>query len=102
MVGDGYIAIQSYARGNRPMLMQLVKGRRSNVVSVGWENGILHVNLRSGLRIFEDVPKIIKYKLVGTPYPDLTWPQMIKKYHLYDHEITPQAKPDIDFTSIPF
>lgn len=61
------------------MNMMFVKGRRKNLVSVGWENFILQVEFHGGRRYqFGGVPQVVKDKLLRSPYPDHLFQQIVK------------------------
>lgn len=58
--------------------MLFVKGRRKNVVSVGWENHILQVEFSGGRRYqYGGVPEEVKNKLLRSPYPDNLFRQIV-------------------------
>jgi hypothetical protein len=59
--------------------MIYVKGRRNNLVSVGWENHTLQVEFKGGRRyVFGGVPAEVKDKLLRSPYPDSLFQKIVR------------------------
>ena len=77
------------------MEMTFVKGRRKNLVKVGWENFTLQVEFRGGRRyLFGGVPEEVKDKLLRSPFPDNLWSQLKAKNHWVSERLfTPPSKP---------
>lgn len=89
------------------MDMLYVKGRRQNLVSVGWENFILQVEFRGGRRYqFGGVPQEVKDKLLRSPYPDHLFQQIVRGKYVSERVDTPPAKPApqcaVDYENLPF
>lgn len=89
------------------MDMLYVKGRRINIVSVGWQDHILQVEFHGGRRYqFGGVPKEVKDKLLRSPYPDNLFRQIVKGKYVSERVDTPPSKPvppsSFDFDELPF
>lgn len=89
------------------MNMFFVKGRRKNLVSVGWENFILQCEFHGGRRYqFGGVPEEVKDKLLRSPYPDHLFNQIVRGKYVSERIDTPPSKPvtpyPIDYENVPF
>lgn len=81
------------------MQMHLVRGRHRNLVYVGWENGTMQVEFRSGQRYhYGGVPEDVKDKLLRSPYPDKLFSQIVRGKYV-SH---PVSKPLTPITTIPY
>lgn len=89
------------------MDMIFVKGRRKNLVSVGWENHVLQCEFLGGRRYqFGGVPEEVKDKLLRSPYPDHLFNQIVRGKYVSERlgYLPPVAKPfpEIDLDLLPF
>lgn len=91
------------------MDMNFVKGKRKNLVSVGWENFTLQVEFCGGRRYqFGGVPVEVKEKLLRSPYPDHLFHQIVRGKYASKRIDAPPSKPkpvpppEFDFDSLPF
>lgn len=88
------------------MDMLFVKGRRRNLVSVGWENYILQVEFQGRRRYqFGGVPREVYEKLLRSPYPDSLFQKIVRgKYVSEKVYMPPVAKPlpQHDMMDLPF
>lgn len=97
--------------------MKFVKGRRTNLVSVGWQDHVLQVEFRSGQRFqYGGVPKEVCDKLLRVPYPDKLFSQIVRAKYVSERidphvlpkhgqrDTPPVAKPqpDFDMQDLPF
>ena len=88
------------------MNMYFVKGRRANLVSIGWQDHVLQVEFKDGRRYqFGGVPLEVKEKLLRVPYPDNLFGQIVRgKYVSKRVDTPPIAKPlpEVDMSDLPF
>lgn len=88
------------------MDMIFVKGRRRNLISVGWQDHMLQVEFQGGRRYQHGgVPREVKDKLLRSPYPDKLFQQIVRgKYVSERVYMPPVAKPmpEIDYGELPF
>jgi len=89
------------------MDMIFVRGRRRNLVSVGWENHVLQVEFHGGRRYqFGGVEEEVKNKLLRSPYPDNLFQQIVRGKYASQRvdNLPPTGKsfPDIDLDELPF
>lgn len=87
------------------MDMIYVRGRRANLVSVGWENFILQCEFKGGRRYqFGGVPSEVKDKLLRSPYPDNLFNQIVKGKYVSERVEAGPYKPTrkYDMDSLPF
>lgn len=88
------------------MDMIFVRGRRKNLVSVGWENLVLQVEFQGGRRYqFGGVPREVFEKLRNSPFPDSLFQKIVRgKYPSERVHMPPVAKPQpaIDYGELPF
>jgi KTSC domain len=86
--------------------MYYVRGRRANLVSVGWQDHVLQVEFKDGRRYqFGGVPVEVKDKLLRVPYPDKLFQQLVKgKFVSKRVDTPPVAKPlpEIEYGDLPF
>lgn len=56
-----------------------VKGRKKNLMALGWEMHVLEVEFRGGRRYqFGGVPEEVKAKLLRSPFPDHLFQQIVR------------------------
>lgn len=88
------------------MDMMFVKGRRKNLVSVGWQDHVLQIEFSGGRRYqYGGVPVEVKDKLLRSPYPDNLFRQIVYgKYVSKRVDTPPVAKPlpEVDMSDLPF
>lgn len=92
------------------MEMTAVKGRRTNLIKVGWENFFLQVEFKDGRRYqYGGVPSEVKDKLARVPYPDKLFSQLVRgKYvseridNLPSSGVADWTGPMFDFDELPF
>lgn len=82
------------------MDMLFVRGNRKNLVSVGWEGGVLQVEFQGGRRYRYLAPEEVKDKLLRVPYPDRLWSLLQKKHHF--ERVDAPVSPIDDFDMLPF
>jgi hypothetical protein len=87
--------------------MIFVRGRRKNLVSVGWENHVLQIEFCGGRRYqYGGVPVEVKDKLLRSPYPDNLFRQIVLGKYVSERVDLPPAKPvaryQSDLEDLPF
>lgn len=86
--------------------MIFVRGRRANLVSVGWQDHVLQCEFKGGRRYqFGGVPVEVFDKLLRSPYPDNLFRHIVKgKYVSKRVDTPPVAKPlpEFDMQDLPF
>lgn len=89
------------------MDMRYVRGRRANLVSVGWQDYVLQVEFKGSRRYqYGGVPKEVHDKLLRSPYPDNLFRQIVMGKYVSQRvdDLPPVAKPEpeVDMSELPF
>ncbi len=87
------------------MNMLFVKGPRRNLVSVGWEDGILQAEFQEKRRyLYKGVPQGTFDKLLRSPYPDNLFSKIVRGKYECELVSAPSPKPEpwFDFDGLPF
>lgn len=88
------------------MDMIYVRGRRKNLVSVGWQNHILQCEFTGGRRYqFGGVPKEVFDKLRNNPFPDSLFQKIVRGKYVSERVYMPpvaKPQPQLDFGELPF
>jgi hypothetical protein len=84
------------------MDMLFVKGRRKNLVSVGWQDNTLQCEFQGKRRyVYGGVPREVFEKLLRSPYPDNLFRQIVLNKYPYEQVDKPAPQP-VEQSDFPF